>query len=66
LLFIGTVQAEPVFSFDAASGKLPKTVVPINYSIERDPTLSLALPGVEVIGGFTRRLRCVALHRHSG
>src|SRR5207245_5613863 len=44
------VRAEPVFSFDATPGKLSKTVVPINYSIELRPDAeSLALPGVEVI-----------------
>ena len=51
LMFVvsGAVQAEPVFSFDATPGKLPKTVVPINYSIELRPDAeSLALPGVEV------------------
>jgi hypothetical protein len=37
LIFVvsGAVLAEPVFPFDAAPGKLPKTVVPISYSIER-------------------------------
>ena len=46
----GAVRAEPVFSFDATPGKLPKTVVPISYSIELRPDAeSLALPGVEVI-----------------
>src|SRR3954447_11062996 len=52
LMFVvsGAVQAEPVFSFDATPGKLPKTVVPIHYSIELRPDAeSLALPGVEVI-----------------
>ena len=42
--------AEPTYSFDAAPGKLPKTVVPVHYAIELTPDLeSLALPGVEVI-----------------
>jgi aminopeptidase N len=42
--------AEPVFSFDATPGKLPKTVVPINYAIELKPDAqNLALQGVEVI-----------------
>src|SRR5207237_8047127 len=46
----GAVRAEPGFSFDATPGKLSKTVVPINYSIELRPDAeSLALPGVEVI-----------------
>lgn len=38
------------FSFDATPGKLPKTVVPISYSIELRPDVeSLALPRVGVI-----------------
>ena len=52
LMFVvsGAARAEPVFSFDATPGKLPKTVVPISYSIELRPDAeSLALPGVEVI-----------------
>ena len=51
MLVVSTaVRAEPVFSFDATPGKLSKTVVPINYSIELRPDAeSLALPGVEVI-----------------
>jgi aminopeptidase N len=50
LVVSGSAHAEPVFSFDAAPGKLPKAVVPINYSIELRPDAeSLALPGVEVI-----------------
>src|SRR5207237_9931003 len=50
LVVSGTARAEPVFSFDATPGKLSKTVVPINYSIELRPDAeSLALPGVEVI-----------------
>ena len=52
LIFVvsGAVRAEPVFSFDATPGKLPKTVVPVSYSIELRPDAeSLALPGVEVI-----------------
>ena len=50
LVFSGAVRAEPVFSFDATPGKLPKTIVPTNYSIELRPDAeSLALPGVEVI-----------------
>src|SRR5258705_8351002 len=52
LMFVvsGAVRAEPVFSFDATPGKLSKTVVPINYSIELRPDAeSLALPGVEVV-----------------
>ena len=50
LVVSGAARAEPVFSFDATPGKLPKTVVPISYSIELRPDAeSLALPGVEVI-----------------
>ena len=50
LVVSGAARAEPVFSFDATPGKLPKTVVPISYSIELRPDVeSLALPGVEVI-----------------
>ena len=50
LVVSGAAQAEPVFSFDATPGKLPKAVVPINYSVELRPDAeSLALPGVEVI-----------------
>jgi aminopeptidase N len=46
----GIAVAEPIYSFDAAPGKLPKTVVPIHYAIELTPDLeSLALPGVETI-----------------
>jgi aminopeptidase N len=42
--------AEPVYSFATTPGKLPKTVVPLNYTIELTPDLeSLALPGVEVV-----------------
>jgi hypothetical protein len=37
LVVSGVVRAEPVFSFDATPGKLPKTVVPISYSIELRP-----------------------------
>lgn len=50
IVVTGVVRAEPVFSFDATPGKLPKTVVPTSYSIELRPDAeSLALPGVEVI-----------------
>src|SRR6267142_2400726 len=46
----GAARAEPVFSFDATPGKLPKTVIPINYAIELRPDAeSLALGGVEVV-----------------
>src|SRR6478609_11038167 len=50
LVVSGAAHAEQIFSFDATPGKLPKTVVPISYSIELRPDAeSLALPGVEVI-----------------
>lgn len=50
LVVSGAARAEPIFSFDATPGKLPKSVIPINYSIELKPDAeSLALPGVEVI-----------------
>jgi len=50
LVVSGAARAEQFFSFDATPGKLPKTVVPISYSIELRPDAeSLALPGVEVI-----------------
>jgi len=43
-------QAEQTFSFDNTPGKLPKTVVPVNYAIELTPDFeSLALPGVETV-----------------
>lgn len=50
IVVAGAARAEPVFSFDATPGKLPKAVVPINYSIELRPDAeSLALAGVEVV-----------------
>jgi aminopeptidase N len=50
IVFCDAVRAEPSFTFDATPGKLPKTIVPINYSIELRPDAeSLALPGVEVV-----------------
>ena len=50
LVVSGAVRAEPVFSFDTTPGKLPKTVVPIDHSIELRPDAgSVPLPGVEVI-----------------
>ncbi|WOH65421.1 M1 family metallopeptidase [Bradyrhizobium sp. BWA-3-5] len=46
----GIARAEPVFSFDATPGKLPKTVVPIHYAIELRPDAeNLTLGGVELI-----------------
>ena len=46
-----SAAAEPAaFSFDAAPGKLPKTVIPVHYAIELTPDLeSLALAGSEVV-----------------
>ena len=42
--------AEPVFSFDAAPGKLPKTVVPHHYAIDLVPDLTqLAVAGNETV-----------------
>src|SRR5262245_60305285 len=42
--------AEPVYSFDANPGKLPKSVVPVHYAIELEPNLeSLSLAGSERI-----------------
>ncbi len=50
LLAAGGAAAEPAYSFDAAPGKLPKTVVPLHYAIELglNPE-TLALTGSEVI-----------------
>jgi aminopeptidase N len=46
----GGAAAEAAYSFDATPGKLPKTVVPLNYAIELKPDLeNLSLPGVEVV-----------------
>ena len=43
-------HAEQTFSFDKTPGKLPKIVVPLNYSIELTPDFTtLALPGVETV-----------------
>ncbi|THD65387.1 MAG: M1 family peptidase [Bradyrhizobium sp.] len=42
--------AEPVYSFDATPGKLPKAVIPLHYTIELTPDLErLTLAGVEVV-----------------
>lgn len=42
--------AEPTFSFDGTPGKLPKTVVPLTYTIELTPDFTtLALAGVETV-----------------
>ncbi len=50
LLLSGAAHAEAPFSFDAAPGKLPKTVVPDDYRIELAPDLDkLTLTGSETI-----------------
>jgi aminopeptidase N len=50
MLSIQVAAAEPGYSFDATPGRLPKTVVPINYAIELEPNLeTLALAGSELI-----------------
>lgn len=46
----GAACAEPVFSFGATPGKLPKTVVPVHHAIELRPDIAnLTLPGVETV-----------------
>ena len=43
-------RAEPLFSFEATPGKLPKTVVPSHYAIELKPDLDkLSIAGSEVV-----------------
>src|SRR5262249_336630 len=43
-------SGEPLFSFDATPGKLPKSVVPSHYAIELTPNLqTLTLAGSETI-----------------
>jgi aminopeptidase N len=50
LLAIGSSWAEPTFSFAATPGKLPKTVVPIHYSLDLQPDLEkLTIIGAEVV-----------------
>ncbi|QPF83599.1 M1 family metallopeptidase [Bradyrhizobium genosp. L] len=50
LLTSAGAHAEPTFSFDGTPGKLPKTVIPLNYAIELTPDFTtLALPGVETV-----------------
>ena len=50
LLAIGSSGAEPTYSFAATPGKLPKTVVPIHYSLDLQPDLEkLTLAGAEVV-----------------
>ena len=54
----GSRASRAGFSFEATPGKLSKTVVPINHSIELRPDAeSLTLPGVEVIDIEVRDLR---------
>jgi aminopeptidase N len=50
LLAASGAAAEPAYSFDAAPGKLPKTVVPLHYAIELvlSPE-TLALTGTELV-----------------
>src|SRR5262245_17861461 len=50
LLAASGAAAEPAYSFDAAPGKLPKTVVPLHYAIELvlNPE-TLALTGAELV-----------------
>src|SRR4051812_5977774 len=46
----GGAAAEPTYSFDRAPGKLPKSVVPLSYTIELSPDPeNPALPGFEAI-----------------
>lgn len=50
LMMAAGAQAEQTFSFDGTPGKLPKTVVPLSYTVELKPDLTgLALPGVETV-----------------
>ena len=50
LIAVSAVAAEPIHSFDATPGKLPKTVVPRHYAIELAPDLDrLTLAGAEVV-----------------
>jgi aminopeptidase N len=44
------LAAEPLFSFDATPGKLPKTVVPVRYDIDLAPDLDqLTIAGRETV-----------------
>jgi hypothetical protein len=46
----GRASAEPVFAFATTPGKLPKTVVPLHYSLDLKPDLDkLAFTGAEVV-----------------
>src|SRR6516165_5691013 len=49
-LATGRVMAEPVFSFSATPGKLPKAVVPIHYALDITPDLDkLTFSGSESV-----------------
>jgi hypothetical protein len=49
-LATGRVMAEPVFSFSATPGKLPKAVVPIHYALDITPDLdTLTFSGSESV-----------------
>ena len=44
------LAAEPLFSFDATQGRLPKTAVPVSYQVELTPDLDrLTIAGQETI-----------------
>jgi aminopeptidase N len=46
----GRACAEPVFAFATTPGKLPKTVVPVHYSLDLKPDLDkLGFTGAEVV-----------------
>jgi aminopeptidase N len=46
----GLCAAEPVYSFAATPGRLPKTVVPLHYAIDLKPDLeSLVISGSEMV-----------------
>jgi aminopeptidase N len=46
----GHAVAEPVYSFATTPGKLPKSVIPLHYTIDLTPDLErLTLAGVEVV-----------------
>ncbi len=49
-LSVSAVSAEPLYSFDATPGKLPKSVVPTHYAIELVPNLqALSIAGSETV-----------------
>ena len=50
LLSVSAAAAEPLYSFDSTPGKLPKSVVPIHYTIELAPDLqALSIAGSETV-----------------